>query len=270
MQADLRELTSTNKATVRLDDLERDIEGRIGGLVMQGDRVREVWDEFRFEVFEERGVGGQGADEVTGHQDLAVGVRAGADADEGDLDEFLEVSDQFHRHGFDDDCQTAGVLEVECVGDDIAGFSGTVVALDFEAAETAGALRGEADVADDGHPEARQTLDQRLQLLPSLDLEPIHPGRLDQPRGSPDALLDPGLEGSEGEIGNEERDPMVRLCLETVQPTADRFQMVDELLNPKLRRGLVTETDIRQGITTKTHVDPIRNIAARRLTLPGM
>ena len=54
MRADLGELTSTNEVDVGSNDLKRDVENWIEGVLIEPDGGGEVWDEFWFDVLELR------------------------------------------------------------------------------------------------------------------------------------------------------------------------------------------------------------------------
>ena len=137
-------------------------------------------------------------EQVVEHEHLAVGRRAGADADH---DRGVHVGHDLGRHGarhrLEDDREAAGVLQGErLAGDARRGLAGP--ALGAVAAERGRRLRREADVAHDRDPGAhdRAGAGDRHRVA-ALELDGVGAGLLDEAHGGADRLLVGDLVGAE-------------------------------------------------------------------------
>ena len=143
-------------------------------------------------------------EQVVEHQNLAVGVGAGADPDHGDL----HARGQRGGHGggdrLEDDREAAGLLQRERVrGDGQRPLAGA--ALGLVAAERGGGLRGQADVAHDRDPGGDDRPGAVDHRAAALELDGGGAALLDEPLRGGHGLLVGRLVGAEGQVGDEER-----------------------------------------------------------------
>src|SRR3954453_21873079 len=160
------------------------------------------------------------AQQVVEDQDLAVGRRAGADADDRNLH---ALHDRLgHRGGdrLEHDREAAGVLEVEGVAVH-AERTASRAALRLVAAERGGGLRGEADVPHHGDAGVDDRPGPLHGDAAALELDRVAARLLDEALGGGDRLLVGGLVGAEGHVADQER---------RLQATPDRASQDEHLV----------------------------------------
>jgi peptidoglycan/xylan/chitin deacetylase (PgdA/CDA1 family) len=140
-------------------------------------------------------------DEVVEDEDLAVAVRAGADADGGNGQLGGDGGGDFAGNAFEYDCAGSGIGQGESVCLELEhGFSGA--GLDAVAAHAVNALRSEAQMADNGNfsfSEGADQIDAR-----TLDFDRLGAGLLDEADGVDEAFGHRAVIAAEGHVGHKE------------------------------------------------------------------
>ncbi len=182
-------------------------------------------------------------DEVVEDEDLAVAIGAGADADGGDGELGGDGGGDFAGHAFEDDCAGSGIGEGVGVGFELEdGFSGA--GLDAVAAHAVNALRGEAEVADDGDfgiSEGADQFDAR-----AFDLDGLGAGFLDEADGVGEAFGDRAVIAAEGHVGDEQG---------AADGAADGAGVVEHLVDGDGEGVFVAEDDHGERVADQDQVD---------------
>ena len=148
------------------------------------------------------GCGGEGeVDEVVEDKNLAVAIGTGADADGGDGELCGDGGGDFTGNAFEDDCAGSGISEGLGVGLELEdGFSGA--GLDAVSAHAVKALRGEAEMGDDGDfglGEGADEIDAR-----AFDFDGFGAGFFDEANGVGEAIGYCAVIAAEGHVGDEQ------------------------------------------------------------------
>lgn len=135
------------------------------------------------------------------HQHLARTASTGADANGGDAELLGDDGGDFLGHGLEDHGEAAGVLDGEGVLEDGHGRRGRL-ALDAEAAEGVLALRGEADVAEDGDAGGGDSANGGGHFAAALELDALDAAFLDEADGGGEGLLGGDFIAAHGHVAN--------------------------------------------------------------------
>ena len=156
-------------------------------------------------LHELRDPAGGEAGPVGPHQQLAVAVRTGADADGRDVEQLLGDLRARHptapsraRRRTRRRPRTAWASASSCCG-------ALAAALDDVAAEPVLALRGEADVRHHRDAGADDAADLLGAALAALELDRVRAGLLHEPDRGVQRVVRPGLVGAERHVGDDER-----------------------------------------------------------------
>ncbi len=132
-------------------------------------------------TLDEAGAGlGIHAGHVGPDQHLSVTARPGADAYGRDQQLLGDPRGQVSGHQLQDDGEGAGLLEGQCIGEQL--IAGRAAPLDPVAPEPVDALGGQPDVTHDRHAGLGQELDLRDHPAPTLELDGVRARLLDQPQ----------------------------------------------------------------------------------------
>ena len=183
--------------------------------------------------------------QILGHEDLAVHIGTGADAQDGHMDLFLhglghDRGDALHDHG-----ENAGLLQSLGVLDELAGRLGGA-ALDLEAAEGGSGLGSHADVAHDVDAGVDHAADGGSHVDAALQLDAVAQGLLGEAVGGLDGLLGAHVVGAEGHVADDEG----------VGSALDHgLDVVDHVIHGHGDGGVIAQHDHAQGVAHQDDLD---------------
>src|SRR5580698_4103535 len=140
------------------------------------------------------------AEEIVGHEDLAVAVGAGADADGRDLQFTGDLRGELAGDGFENDGEGASGLDGVGVAKKLFGGVGSF-ALDAITAEGVDGLGREADVSHNGNFGLGEAGDELKTALAAFDFDGFGAGFLNDTYGVAKGFRDVGVIGAEGHVG---------------------------------------------------------------------
>lgn len=147
----------------------------------------------------EEAAGREVASHVDLHEDLTGAAVAGADADGGDAQLLRDEGCNLGGDSLEDDGVAASLLHGEGILENAHG-TGTRLSLDTETTEGVLALRGKADVTEDGDACRGDPVDRGGHLLAALELHALNTTLLDKADGSGKGLFRGDLVCTHGKI----------------------------------------------------------------------
>ena len=178
------------------------------------------------------------------HQHLAVAPRAGADADGGYRNGLGDRPGDPVRDGFEHDGEAAGVGEGHGVVDNSGSGLG-LLALHLEPAQGVDGLRGETDVAHDGHLGVDDGLDHVDALAATLELHGLGTSA-DQHRGVPHRVLDGRVVAHPRHVADDQRPGL---------GPRHGTDVVRHVVDGDLQRVVIAEDDHGHAVPDENDVD---------------
>ena len=195
-------------------------------------------------LHERRDAAGGEAGPVGPDQQLAVGVRAGADADRRDRQLRGDPLGDLGRHHLQHDGERAGVLDGVRVGEQLLGA--LAAALDDVAAQLVLALRREPDVRHHRDAGRHDAADLLGAAHAALELDRVGAGLLHEAERGVQRLVGPGLVRAERHVGDDER---------ALHGAGDGAGQRDEVVDRHRQRRVVAEHVVAGRVADEQEVD---------------
>src|SRR5262249_11964365 len=144
------------------------------------------------------------AEQIVQHENLAVALGAGADADSGDAEFAGDERRELAGDAFENNGEGPGGFHGSRVANELFGGIGRL-AVNFKAAHGVQRLWSEADVSHDRNFRFGETRDEFKTALAAFDFDRFSAGFLDEANRIADGLADFGMIAAEGHVRDDER-----------------------------------------------------------------